>query len=458
MLDDMLDHAASIREQPVWRPMPETAAAHFRTGLPTARGKLEDAHRDFMRWVLPYGVGNLHPRFMGWVHGAGAMAGFLAEMLAAGLNANVGGRSQAPVEVERQVARWMAQLIGFPETASGLFVTGASAANFVGLLVARQAALGDEVRTRGVAACGQGLVAYASRAAHNCIARGMEMSGLGSDALRLIATDADGRIDLAAAAAAVSADRAAGLRPFLLIGTAGSVDTGAIDDLDALADLAARERLYFHVDGAFGALGMMSATLAPKFAGLQRADSVAFDFHKWGHAPYDAGYVLVRDAALHQATFTSPADYLRREPRGIAGNSPWPCDFGPDLSRGFRALKVWFSLKVYGADALGAAMLQTCGLAERLAARLDDEPALERLAPVALNIVCFRYRAKDADALNAAIVVELQERGLAAPSTTVIDGRLAIRAAIVNHRTRAEDVDFLVDQVLEIGRRLDAAR
>ena len=223
---------------------------------------------------------------------------------------------------------------------------------------------------------------------------------------------------------------------------------------------AAREALFFHVDGAVGALGMMSKTLAPKFAGLERADSVAFDFHKWGQAPYDAGFVLVRDAALHLATFTSPADYLRREPRGIAGGSPWPCDFGPDLSRGFRALKVWFALKVYGAEALGATMLQTCRLAERLAARIDGEAALERLAPVALNIVCFRYRAPDAeaDALNAAIVVELQEQGLAAPSTTVIDGRLAIRAAIVNHRTRAEDVDFLADQVLAIGRRLGAAQ
>ena len=456
MLDDMLGHIESIREQPVWRPMPPESHAQFAADLPTLPGRLEQAHKDFMRWVLPYGVGNLHPRFMGWVHGAGTAAGFLAEMLAGALNANVGGRSQAPVEVERQVVRWMAELIGFPEKASGLFLTGASAANFVAILVARQAKLGAAVRTRGVAACGQGLTAYASRASHNCIVRGMEMCGLGSDALHLIPTAQDGTIDIAAAAAAIAADRAAGLRPFLLIGAAGTVDTGAIDDLAALADLAAQEGLFFHVDGAVGALGMMSAELAPLFAGLERADSVALDFHKWGQAPYDAGFVMVRDPALHLATFTSPADYLRREPRGLAGGSPWPCDFGPDLSRGFRALKVWFTLKVYGARALGDAMLQTCRLADRLAARIDREAELERLAPAALNIVCFRYKGPDANALNAAIVVELQERGLAAPSTTVIDGRLAIRAAIVNHRTRGEDVDALVDNVLTIGRSLCA--
>ncbi len=242
------------------------------------------------------------------------------------------------------------------------------------------------------------------------------------------------------------------------MGTAGSVDTGAVDDLGALADLAAREGLHFHVDGAIGALGVMSPELRPRFAGLERADSVALDFHKWGQAPYDAGFVLVRDAAAHMAAFASPAAYLNREERGLAGGSPWPCDFGPDLSRSFRALKVWFTLKVHGSAALGAAMLQTCRLAERLAGRVDVEPELERLAPAPLNIVCFRYGApgEAGDRLNREIVVRLQESGVAAPSTTTIDGRLAIRAAIVNHRTRPEDVDMLIDSVLELGRELAA--
>jgi glutamate/tyrosine decarboxylase-like PLP-dependent enzyme len=458
MLDDILDHVAGVRSRPVWRPPPAELPASLSASAPESPEPLERIHADFMRDVAPHAVGNLHPRFMGWVHGAGTVVGAVAEMLAAGLNANLGGRWQAPIQLERQVAGWMAELIGLPRTSSGLFVTGASMANFVAVLVARTAALGPASRTEGVAASGARLVAYASRAAHNCVPRAMDMAGLGSGALRAISTDTEGRIDLAAAAAAIAADRAAGLQPFLLVGTAGTVDIGAVDDLAALADLAAAEGLHFHVDGAFGALGVMSPELKPLFAGIERADSVALDFHKWGQAPYDAGFVLVRDPQKHMAAFASPAAYLGRAERGLAAGSPWPCDFGPDLSRGFRALKVWFTLRAYGTRRLGEVMLGTCRLARRLADRIDAEPELERLAPAPLNIVCFRYRAgDDSDRLNAELVMQLQEQGLAAPSTTRIGGQLAIRAAIVGHRTRAEDVDALAEAVLRLGRRLSQA-
>jgi glutamate/tyrosine decarboxylase-like PLP-dependent enzyme len=458
MLDDILDHVAGIRSQPVWRAPPSELPASLAAGPPEAPEPLADIHADFLRDVAPFAVGNLHPRFMGWVHGAGTVVGAVAEMLAAGLNANLGGRWQAPIRLELQVVRWMAGLTGLPESASGLFVTGASMANFVAVLVARTAALGSDSRTEGVAASGERLVAYASAAAHNCVPRAMDMAGLGSGSLRAIPVDAEGRIDLQAARARIAADRAAGFRPFLLVGTAGGVDTGAIDDLAGLADLAAREGLHFHVDGAFGALGVMSPELKPLFAGIERADSIAMDFHKWGQAPYDAGFVLVRDPARHMAAFASPAAYLGRAERGLAAGSPWPCDFGPDLSRGFRALKVWFTLRAYGTRRLGEVMLNTCRLARRLAERIDAEPELERLAPAPLNIVCFRYRAgEDSDRLNAELVTQLQESGVAAPSTTRIGGRLAIRAAIVGHRTRAEDVDALVDAVLGLGRKLGQA-
>ena len=455
MLDDMLDHVAGVRTRPVWQAPPARLPDSLAASAPEAPAPLAEIHADFLRDVAPFAVGNLHPRFMGWVHGAGTVVGAVAEMLAAGLNANLGGRWQAPIELERQIARWMAELTGLPETSSGLFVTGASMANFVAVLVARTAALGPASRALGVSASGARLVAYASAAAHNCVPRAMDMAGLGSASLRSIPTDAQGRIEVAAVAAAITADRAAGLTPFLLVGTAGGVDIGAIDELGALADLALAEGLHFHVDGAFGALGVMSPELKPLFAGIERADSIAMDFHKWGQAPYDAGFVLVRDPDKHMAAFASPAAYLGRAERGLAAGSPWPCDFGPDLSRGFRALKVWFTLRAYGTRRLGETMLQTCRLARRLAERVDAEPELERLAPVPLNIVCFRYRAgADSDRLNEDLVVELQESGIAAPSTTRIDGQLAIRAAIVGHRTRAEDVDALVEAVLGAGRRL----
>ncbi len=232
-----------------------------------------------------------------------------------------------------------------------------------------------------------------------------------------------------------------------MIGTAGTVDTGAIDDLAALAGIAQREKLWFHVDGAIGGLAIMAPDIAPRLVGIQQADSIALDFHKLGQVPYDAGFILVRDGALHRDTFASPAAYLRRETRGLATGAVWPCDLGPDLSRGFRALKTWFTLKVYGTDALGAMISRTCELARYLELKIAMTPKLELLAPASLNIVCFRHRGGNPDRLNARIVADLQESGIAAPSTTMIGDRLAIRAAIVNHRTEPRDIDALLKAV-----------
>jgi glutamate/tyrosine decarboxylase-like PLP-dependent enzyme len=454
MLDDVLDHVRTLRDQPVWRAPTEAARDRLREPLPRGPAPLADVHQTFLEAVLPYSGGNAHPGFMGWVQGGGAMAGVLAEMLAAGMNANLGGRNHMAIAVERQVTAWTREMFGFPEDATGLFVTGSSQANFMAALVARTRVLGPQARQAGLGADAGALTAYASVAAHGCVARAVEMMGLGRDALRLVAVDAQHRMDLDALAAAVAQDRRAGRRPFLLVGTAGTVDTGAIDDLAALARIARAEGLHFHVDGAFGALGVLAPTLAPRLAGLEQADSIAFDWHKWGQVPYDAGYLLVRDPDLHRRTFAAEAQYLQRAPRGLGAGDPWPCDYGPDLSRGFRALKVWFTLKAYGADALGEVVERSCRLAQRLAAAVTAEPELELMAPVGLNIVCFRYRAAgDADDdLDAEIVMRLHEAGRVAPSLTRLDGRTAIRAAIVNHRTDASDVDALVRSVLEIGR------
>jgi aromatic-L-amino-acid/L-tryptophan decarboxylase len=449
MLDDILDYLEQIEERPVWQPIPDQARAAFREPLPKTPASLAEVHGRFMAEVLPYATGNVHPGFMGWVHGAGTPVGLLAEMLAAGLNANLGGRDHMPIEVERQILLWMRELFGFPASASGLFVTGTSMANLMAVLIARTTVLGYEVRRRGLGE--KRLTAYASAAAHGCVRQAVDLAGLGSNALRRIATDADQRMDLAALVATIAEDRRQGFTPFLLVGTGGTVDAGAIDDLAGLADLAGREKLWFHVDAAYGALALMAPDLAPLFRGIERADSIAFDFHKWGQVPYDAGYLLVRNGERHRASFAAPAAYLRRETRGLAAGSPWPCDFGPDLSRGFRALKTWFTLKVHGTQALGAAMSRSCALARYLEQRIRATPALELLAPARLNIVCFRYRAAGADAANAAIVADLHESGIAAPSTTTIDGKLAIRAALVNHRTREHHIDALLEAVLRFG-------
>jgi aromatic-L-amino-acid decarboxylase len=451
MLDDMIDYAANIRERPVWTPIPDAVRERFHEKLPHQPCDLGEVYREFTDFIVPYATGNVHPGFMGWVHGGGTAVGMLAEMLAAGLNANLGGRDHIPIEVERQVVEWMGSIFGFPSEASGIFVTGTSMANLMAVLVARTAALGQSVRRRGLGDEGAFLTAYTSTAAHGCIAKAMDLAGFGSDALRCIEVDRSHRIDVAALRARIAADRNAGLKPFLVVGSAGTVDIGAIDDLAALSMLCREEGLWFHVDGAYGALGILSPLLAPRLAGLENADSIALDFHKWGQVPYDAGFLIVRDGQQHRETFAAPAAYLRRETRGLAAGSSWPCDLGPDLSRGFRALKTWFTLKTFGLEKLGAMITSTCTLAKYLEQRILAEPRLELLAPVELNIVCFRYRAADPNRVNGDIVIAIQESGIAAPSTTLLDGELAIRAAIVNHRTDTCDIDALISAVLEFG-------
>ncbi|MEZ2222494.1 aspartate aminotransferase family protein [Rhizobium sp. RCC_161_2] len=457
MLDDMLDHLETLSEKPVWQPAPSSARALFDAPLPVEPTELADVHAVFRDSILPYGSGNIHSGFMGWVQGGGTAAGMLAEMLAGGLNANLGGRDHMPIEVERQIIRWTQQIFSFPDTAGGVFLTGASQANFVALLLAKTRKLGTGVREKGLPREPR-LTAYASSEVHGCVPRAVEMSGIGGDHLRRIPVNAAGQIDIEALERAIIRDEAEGHAPFLLVGTAGTVNTGAVDDLIALRRIADAHDLHFHVDGALGALGILCDDLAHLFTGIETCDSLAFDFHKWGQVPYDAGFLLVRDSAWQRQTFASEAAYLSRAASGLAGGDWWPCDYGPDLSRGFRALKTWFTLKAYGIKALGDSMAANCALARALAHEIERQPALQLLAPVALNIVCFAYVGPAGHAppeINARIVEHLHAEGRVAPSLTHIAGQPAIRAAIVNHRTRQTDIDALIEGVLKLGSRQD---
>ena len=453
MVDDSIDRLIGLRNMPVWRPMPDEVRSVFYSQMPGAGVGPEATYRIFSDAIAPYGSGNLHPRFMGWVQGGGTPVGMLAELLAGALNENCGGRDHVGIAVERQVIAWSAAMLGFPETAGGVLVTGSSTANFIGLLCARRRMLGANVRTGGLN--GSQLVGYAQMGVHRCLAGAFDMAGLGSQALRRIPVDSDYRMNLDALDAQIEADRREGMTPFLVIGTAGSVDVGSIDNLSKLAEIAARYDLWFHVDAAFGALAALSATRRPLLAGIESADSVAFDFHKWAQVQYDAGCILVRDQNSLLDTFAQKASYLSNTVRGLSRGAPWPCDLGPDLSRSFRALKIWMTFQSYGGNRLGAIIDQTCEIATYLARQIDAAPDLSLLAPVALNIVCFRYDdgKEGLDDLNTEVVGDLQEAGSFVPSTTRIGGRIAIRAAIVNHRTTRRDVDALVKAVTAAGRR-----
>jgi glutamate/tyrosine decarboxylase-like PLP-dependent enzyme len=458
MLDEAVDFIQGVRERQVWRPVPAEVKASLEAPLPWEGEGLERVCDDFLRLVLPYATGNIHPRFFGWVHGSGTASGMLAELLAGAMDANVGGREHGAVYVERQVLRWCRELFGFPGTAGGLLVSGTSMATLIGLTVARNHMAEQDLRAEGLGAAGERLVGYASSEAHGSVMKAFEILCLGRAALRLVPTAPDYLVELDALRRAIEDDVTSGHRPFCIIGNAGTVNTGAIDDLDGLADLAAEKGLWLHVEGAFGALAMLARSRRPLLEGLERADSLAFDFHKWLHVPYDAGCILVRREALQRQAFAARETYLGGAERGLAAGDPWFCEYGPELSRGFRALKVWFTLKEHGLGRLGDLIEANCRQARYLADRIADHPDLEGLAPVTLNIVCFRYtdsRLEPAviDRINRALVQNLQEAGIAAPSTTQLGGKLAIRACICNHRTTLKDLDLLVAGVAELGRR-----
>jgi len=460
-VDGVVDDLARAREGPAWRPVPDAVKDALREPLPRAGEPLETALARYDELIRPYPTGNRHPRFFGWVHGAGNAAGVLAELLAAGMNANVGGREHAAVYVERAVVAWFAELFGFSETASGVLTTGTSMGNLLAVVAARDVALGG-AHENGV---GTGrLTGYAVAGVHDSIAKAFRIAGLSRDALRTVAVGDRFAIDPGALRRRIAQDRAAGERPFLVVATAGSVDTGSFDPLAALADLCAEERLWLHVDGAFGALAIASPAHAHLVAGIERADSLAFDAHKWLQVPYAAGCVLFRDERAHRAAFASSPDYLARAERGTAAGAPWFADYGLELSRDFRALKIWFTLKHYGIERLGASIAHTCELAALLGERIGQSDDLELLAPVMLNVVCFRWnppgRALDdaaLDALNEAIAVAVQESGAAVPSTTRIAGKRALRVCIVNHRTCEDDLDVLLDAVRTAARTLAKA-
>jgi aromatic-L-amino-acid/L-tryptophan decarboxylase len=292
--------------------------------------------------------------------------------------------------------------------------------------------------------------------AHQSVSKAMDILGLGQEFLRKIPVNECFQIELGALRAAIAEDRTSGFAPFCVVGTIGTVNTGAIDNLRELAAVCREEDLWFHIDGAFGALAVLSNELRSRVDGIELADSLAFDFHKWMHVQYDAGCILVRNGQKHRNAFSMRAPYLHGAARGLAGGGEWPCDLGPELSRGFRALKVWFALKEHGTERLGSAISMNCRQAAYLAECVKLTPNLELLSTPSLNIVCFRFHpgswsGASLDELNQNIIVELQLSGIAVPSAAWIKGVLAIRVNITNHRSRYEDFDLLVNSVLEIG-------
>jgi len=461
MVDDAIDCLKSVSDQPVWQPVPEEIEKTFSTPVPHQPTDPSAVYQDFVTNVFPYNMGTIHPRFWSWHMGNGTVMGALADLLASTMNPNMGGGNHAPARVEVQVTNWIKQVIGFPNESSGLLVSGGSMANLVGLTVARNVIAGFDVRKHGIQSIDRKLTVYASTEVHSCNQKAVELLGLGSDCFRKIAVNDDYTVNLEQLGNTIEEDIEAGYQPICVIASSGTVNTGAIDDLNAIADLCHEKNIWFHVDGAIGAIAMLSETVKPKLSGIERADSVALDLHKWMHIPFEAGCVLVRDSEAQRATFSLVPEYLEHATRGLASGNFWFSEYGLQLSRSFRALKIWMTMKEHGTERLGRMISRNVEQAEYVGGLIEKTEHLELIAPIGLDIVCYRYNPGNLDTealngLNREILIALQEQGIAAPSYTTLNNVYCIRVAIVNHRSRFEDFDVLVDETVRLGQALSS--
>ncbi|MHA2495955.1 MAG: pyridoxal phosphate-dependent decarboxylase family protein [Candidatus Hodarchaeales archaeon] len=459
MVDDMLNFLETIRDRPVWQPIPQDIKNFFKKPIPKDPEAARDIYQDFLEKILPYPLGNIHPRFWGWVCGTGTPFGMLAELLTAGMNVNQAGGYQIANYVETQVLDWFKEIMGFSPTASGLLTSGCSMANLIGLTVARNAKAGFDVREEGLQAISKKMIAYGSEEMHSSLQKAVELLGLGNSALRKIEVNEDFQISIDSLKSQIEEDKEKGYQPFCIIGNAGTINTGAFDDLQALATISKQENLWFHVDGAFGAWVKLSPNLSSLVTGIEKADSLAFDLHKWLYMPYEAGCVLVQQENYHRQSFSMSIDYLDHSIGGIAAGEPWFSEYGVQLSRKFRALKVWMEIRQHGLQKYARLIQQNVDQAHYLASVIQSTPNLELLAPCPSNVVCFRFKPSSwneepINKLNREILVKLHEEGVAAPSNTMIGNKFALRAAIANHRSKRDDFDLLIDSVVSLGKKL----
>jgi aromatic-L-amino-acid/L-tryptophan decarboxylase len=462
---DLLDRAAAIatghwERQPEMRaytrPPEELVAAWRAAPLPQSGEALDRVLDRIAREVVPYPLGVGQRRWWGFINSPPHPVGIAAELIASTLKNNCAGTSQMAVQVELTVMDWLAELVGLPRGSGGLLVSGGSMANLVALAAAREAKLPGS-RQRGLRGRARQPTVYASTEAHSCIRRALELLGLGSDALRLVPVDREYRMDVPALRATIAADRDSGFEPICVVASAGTVNTGVVDPLAAIADVAREYRCWFHVDGAYGAVGAALPELAALYRGMERADSVAMDPHKWLYVPYEAGATLVRDPATLRAMFAHRAEYLELEEDSYLEGRVWMSDLGPQLTREFRALKVWAVMRAVGLERYRELWRNDIAVAREIVRLAAGQPKLEVAAPSDLSCFCVRYvpARGDANAFNRTLLDRTHRDGRMFVSGTTLDGRFVLRGCVTNFRSTLADAEICVETIVELGRRLE---
>jgi len=458
IIDDMVDYLQNIGDRKPWTAIPDHVKETYKTTLPHQSSDIFEVYKEFKQNILPYHGGNIHPKYFSWVQGTGTPMGALADLLAGVMNSNAAIGNQSALYVDKQVINWCKELLNYPAEGSGILLSGGSIANITGLIVARNTIIAN-AKNAGVYAAPGKLTAYCSAETHNCLGKAAEVIGIGNEQLRKIPVNGNYEIDVDALKTQIANDKAAGYVPFCIIGNAGTVNTGAIDPLDELLKIARSEQIWFHIDGAFGALAKLVPAYKTQLKAIEEADSVAFDLHKWMYVQYEVGCVLFKNAAAHRAAFATAVNYLTAHDRGLAAGPETVSNYGMELSRGFKALKVWMSLKEHGADKYAAVIAQNIDQCFYLGEEIKKHSSLELLAPVTMNIVCYRYNPGTLDddqlnILNKELLMRMHEQGVATPSSTLLQGRYAIRVANTNHRTRRFHLDEMLAGTIEIGDKL----
>ncbi|HEY5885792.1 MAG TPA: aminotransferase class I/II-fold pyridoxal phosphate-dependent enzyme [Pyrinomonadaceae bacterium] len=455
------DYFANVSKLPVF---PETsggaASRSLGTDIPVEPHSIEELLQD-CRTILEHSRHNGHPRFFGYVASPATAPGAFADLIASAVNVNVTSWRSGPAatEVERTVIRWLGSLIGYGDNSHGLLTSGGSMANLTALLIAHRSKSEKDVAGKGVWNTGAPMTIYASDQIHMSIPKAADILGLGRDQVRIVQSDSKFRLDPRLLRERITADQQNGLKPFCVVASSGTVNTGAVDPLNEVADIAKEFNLWFHIDGAYGALGTLDETKRALFDGLSRADSVSLDPHKWLYVPLDSGCLLFRDEAVARAAFSfDEADYIKvHEQDEQESFAFW--NYGPELSRRFRALKIWITLRYYGARRIAAAISEDMQLAAYMAECVKKADDFELLAPVELSVCCFRYvapalRARpdaDLDELNSRIMNSIQRAGRAYVSSATLNGKFALRACITNFRTTQADIDATLQIIREAG-------
>ncbi len=433
LLDACLERMREARQRP-WQPKPDNMAETV--CLDDAPLDLDKVFEKLTKDIMPYATGGTHPRFFGWVQGTGLPVSVAADLIASTMNSNCGGRDHGATKVEEAVINWIKNIAGFPESASGILTTGTSQATIIALSVARFKRFGSIIRQKGVAAIPQ-IRVYAAKGVHSCLGKALEVMGHGREALKLVEINEQGQMDLEKLKTALLEDEKQGIEPLAIVATAGSVNLGLYDPIEDLATLCERKNIWLHIDGAFGFWSRLADEPWRSLShGIERASSIACDFHKWMFVPYDCGACLIREREIHKQTFSERPTYLAPQQAGLGGGDLWYCDYGIELSRGFRALKVWAALRFYGKKALGDVITDNCKQAAYMGKLVEASPHLTLAFPVISNVCCFKSNNGKAEDIAAC----LQLSGDVVFSTTIINNESCLRAAIVNHRTTREDI------------------